>query len=177
MWDVSISYGWKVWQGIYFGGTAIWRATYQYFIHQTTAGWCHRYYEITAFTCTKPTARRSSLIVGMRTRTSRLQRVGLLPQIPQFTSAGPTPADANWPGVPACIVQSQSAVALGCFVQRLLSEVPSLRQFTGFILFHAHNLSVPTNESLGDNSKFYISLSFAIIGSLIVFIVTEMTRK
>ena len=32
------------------------------------------------------------------------------------TSVGPTPADANWPGVPACIVQSQSAVALGCFV-------------------------------------------------------------
>ena len=38
MWDVSITYNWKVWQGIYFGGTAIWRATYQYFIHQTTAG-------------------------------------------------------------------------------------------------------------------------------------------
>ena len=93
------------------------------------------------------------------------------------TSVGPTPADANWAGVPACIVQSQSAVALGCFVQRLSSEIPSLRQFTGFILFHAHNLSVPTNESLGDSSKFYISLSFAIIGSLIVFIVTEMTRK
>ena len=38
MWDVSITYNWKVWQGIYFGGTAIWRATCQYFIHQTTAG-------------------------------------------------------------------------------------------------------------------------------------------
>ena len=70
------------------------------------------------------------------------------------TSVGPTPADANWPGVPACIVQSQSAVAVDCFVQCLSSEAPSLRQCTGFILFHAHNLSVPTNESLGDNSNF-----------------------
>ena len=58
------------------------------------------------------------------------------------TSTGPTPADANWPGVPACIVQSQSAVALDCFVQRLLTEVPSLRQFTGSISY----LSAPTGE-------------------------------
>ena len=58
------------------------------------------------------------------------------------TSVGPTPADANWPGVPACIVHSQSAVTLDCFVQRLLSEGPSLRQFTGSISY----LSAPTHE-------------------------------
>ena len=86
------------------------------------------------------------------------------------TSKGSTPADANWPGVPACIVQSQSAVALDCFVQRFLSEGPSLRQFTGSILYHAHNSSVPTNEGLGDNSNFIITLPFAIFGVLIAFL-------
>ena len=82
------------------------------------------------------------------------------------TSVGPTPTptDANWPGVPACIVQSQSAVAVDCFVQHLSSEAPSLRQFTGSILYHAHNLSEPTNETLTaskNDLKFIIAVAIA----------------
>ena len=79
------------------------------------------------------------------------------------TSMGSTPADANWPGVPACTVQSQSAVALDCFVQRFLREGLSLRQFTGSILYYAHNSSEPTNETLTANNdlKFIITVSIA----------------
>ena len=85
------------------------------------------------------------------------------------TSARLTPADANWPGIRSCIVVSQSALMLDCFVQRTSSEVTSLRQFTGSISYYARNSSAPTNETLSTSEvdqKLIIALPLA--GALMV---------
>ena len=80
------------------------------------------------------------------------------------TSLGLTPADANWPGVPSCIVLSELPLTLDCFAQRLSGEVTSLRQFTGSILYY--DSPAPTSETssaIGDDQKFIIALSIACV--------------
>ena len=87
------------------------------------------------------------------------------------TSVRLTPADANWPGIRSCVVVSQSALTLDCFVQRTSSEVTSLRQFTGSISYYARNSSAPTNETLSTSEvdqKLIIALPLA--GALMVCI-------
>ena len=87
------------------------------------------------------------------------------------TSVRLTPADANWPGICSCVVVSQSALTLDCFVQRMSSEVTFLRQFTGSISYYARNSSAPTNETLSTSEvdqKLIIALPLA--GALMVCI-------
>ena len=62
--DKPIQYGWKFWQGIYFCGLAVLRAILKYFIR-------HKLHSVMSSLlqnhglCTRPAARRASLIVGM----------------------------------------------------------------------------------------------------------------
>ena len=81
------------------------------------------------------------------------------------TSVRLTPADANWPGIRSCNVFSQSALTLDCFVQRMSSEVTSLRQFTGSILYYARNSSALTNGTSSTSEvdqKLIIALATAV---------------
>ena len=62
--SVDIPYGRKYWRGIYFGGLAVLRAIRQYFI-------CQKLHSVMSSLlrnhslCTRPVAKRASLIVGM----------------------------------------------------------------------------------------------------------------
>ena len=60
----DIPYGRKFWRGIYFGGLAVLRAIRQYFIRQKLHSVMSSLLR-THSLCTRPAAKRASLIVGM----------------------------------------------------------------------------------------------------------------
>ena len=64
MFHIYIPYGRKFWRGIYFGGLAVLRAIRQYFIRQKLHSMMSSLLQNHSL-CTRPTARRASLIVGI----------------------------------------------------------------------------------------------------------------
>ena len=83
------------------------------------------------------------------------------------TSLGLTPADANWPGVPSCIVLSQFPLTLDCF---LLGEVASLRKFTGSILYYDLSASTDEASSTIEFDQKFIIIALSIVCAVIVCI-------
>ena len=61
---IYVPYGRKFWRGIYFGGLAVLRAIRQYFIRQILHSVMSSLLRNHSL-CTRPAARRASLIVGM----------------------------------------------------------------------------------------------------------------
>ena len=59
-----LPYGWKFWQGVYFGGLAVLRAICQYFIRQKLHSVMSSLLQNHSL-CTRSAARCASLIVGM----------------------------------------------------------------------------------------------------------------
>ena len=86
------------------------------------------------------------------------------------TSVGLT-ADPNWwPGVYSCVVFSQSALTFDCFVQRVSSEVTSLRQFTGSISYW------PTSASEA-NLKMIIPLPLGVLLFVCIVVICVLSVR